>query len=226
MQHRWTRTLVRSAAAAALVVPALTIPSAARAQVLTFQQASCSAGNAATLGPLYQEAGFALAAGPRLVTWCADSPNYAGPAAWLGANIIMLAPGDPPRAKLYREVGPTAFSIESIDLAHLASGPMPALSVTFYGILVGGGQVTQTFEIAAQSGPATFQTFTFDPAFTNLDNVYFESPGAQGYQFTNIRIGDGGVTTTPEPMTAALTATGLLAVAAAARRRRALTAAA
>ena len=221
-----THTLRRHARALAglAATVALAAPAAAGAQAtMTFQPAACAAGTAATLGDSYAEAGFRLTATPRLVTWCADSPHHAGPGAYIGADIINLAPGlaGPLDGKLYRETGPAAFRVHSIDLAQLVSGMLPAQTITFTGRQVGGAVVTQSFELAAQAGQAAFQTFTFDAQlFTNLETLYFPAPGFQGYQFTDIVLGESVVSTAPEPSTTVLAATGVLAAGLVARRRR------
>jgi hypothetical protein len=112
----------------------------------------------------------------------------------------------------------------SIDLANLVAAPLPEESITFVGRLVGGGVVTQTFQLAAQTGAPFFRRFQFDPAFTNLETLFFQPPGFQGYQFTNVTFasdgGPGGVNIAPEPATVALTATGVGLLAFVARRRR------
>ena len=62
----------------------------------------------------------------------------------------------------------------------------------------------------------------FDAAFANVETLFFQAPGFQGYQLTNVTIDDGGaggVNVAPEPGTVALTASGGALLALVLRRR-------
>ena len=116
-------------------------------------------------------------------------------------------------------LGGTGFTLASIDLSKLRASNASA-TVVFTGFFVGGGSTTQTFT-TSQFG---FQTFTFDPSFTNLDHVDF---GVQVlfrfFQFDNVEVSVSRAAAVPEPMTILLLGRGLAGVAGTVRSRRRLT---
>jgi hypothetical protein len=117
---------------------------------------------------------------------------------YAGANA--LAAFAPATITLTQDNG-NPFSLLSIDLArNFAFDPAPM--VTFTGIQVGGGTVTETIQ-QSQFPPAGFpQTFTtFDlTGFTNLVSVSWDQPAFGPtiglHQFTNIVLQTAAV---PEP---------------------------
>jgi hypothetical protein len=114
--------------------------------------------------------------------------------------------------------GGAAFSLTSIDLSHFMRGSngVPVV-VTFTGNYVGGGTTVQSFTVTIFG----FQTFNFDPSFTNLSSVEFGPTSARPfYQFDNVVVNQS-LTAVPEPTTMALLGAGLVGVAAKVRRRSA-----
>jgi hypothetical protein len=177
---------------------------------MTFGPIACSGSGFNRITTPYTESGFSLATpGPGgFVTWCSGNPSYAGNNLWIsdgGTNALLTQNGGGP------------FSIQSIDLAHLESGTFGPQSFTFTGNLFGGGTVSQTFTIGAQSGSPTFSEFVFGPGWTNLSSVTFASQNSTYYQFSDVVL--GAPIGAPEPATMTLLATGLVGLFGVARRR-------
>lgn len=184
-------------------------PAVASAQAtMTFAPVACSGNQGISVGPTYTEAGFNITA-PDLATWCTGAAHYAG------SNLFMNFANT---TGVLTKVGGSTFSINSIDLAHVYAGSYGAQSYTFTGNVFGGGQVFDTFTIAAQSGTPVFQTFNFSAGFTNLTSVDLASQDPNYYQYSNIKL--DAVTATPEPASMMLVATGLLGVFGVARRKQ------
>lgn len=184
-------------------------PAVASAQAtMTFVPATCPGNGGISVGPSYTEAGFNITSAD-LATWCTSATHYAGP------NMFLDSPGT---TGSLTKVGGSTFSINSIDLAHVYSGSYGAQSYTFTGNVFGGGQVFDTFTIAAQNGTPVFQTFNFSAGFTNLTSVDLASQDPNYYQYSNIKL--DAVTATPEPASMMLVATGLLGVFGVARRKQ------
>ena len=148
-------------------------------------------------------------------TPCSGNASYAG-----ATTLFANRNGSP---TVLHDLSDAPFSISSIELAQFLSGTQPAQVVTFTGTLVGGATVMQSFTIPTGSGSPTLATFTFLPTFANLRTLQFSAQGPQSYQFyqfTNLRLNQVAVTTTPEPGTWALLGTGLMALGGVARRKR------
>jgi len=168
-------------------------------------------------GSPYTESGFQIAvpAPAQTVSWCAASPNFAGPALWI--NIFGAA------GATLRAVDNSPFSIASIDLANLFASAGGNGPLTFTAHVAGGGTLTQTFAFGMLgTAPPVFSTFSFGAAFTNLVSLDLPSQGnasntIPSYQLTNVRL--NASTVTPEPATWLLVATGLVGVAGFAKRR-------
>jgi hypothetical protein len=130
-----------------------------------------------------------------------NNPFFAGAnalAAFSPATITLTQTnGDP-------------FALLSIDLArNFAFDPAP--TVTYTGMLRGGGTVTDTFTVTTPPPPSppAFQTFAFT-GFNNVTSVSWDQPMASEglHQFTDITLSTP--TSVPEPSSLALAGFGTL----------------
>ena len=204
------------------LVTLVSLPDVARSDiVLTFSPlpvfCAFNSGGWESNGSPYKESGFEIdVPAPALPgSWCPESPNFAGPALFIG---IFQAGGATLRA-----IDNSPFSIASIDLANLLASVGGSGPLTFTGHVAVGGTVTQTFAFdMLGTAPPVFSTFSFGAAFSNLISLDLPSQGdissaIPSYQLTNVRL--NASTVTPEPATWLLVATGLVGVAGFARRR-------
>ena len=208
--------------AVARTVPALAlVASAASAQTtLTFNALTATdMSGVRYVNNCYVESGVritvvGLACGTEaaLATWTPDNPLYytGSPALYnnLGASVDFMADGG------------GALSLTSIDLAPLLGGFGNATTVSFMGTMVGGGSMTQTFNVPGMT--TALSTYAFGAGWTNLSGfrMTVTGPTFEPYvQFDNVRLSVGPTSTVPEPSTVALVASGLLALGAVARRR-------
>jgi len=137
----------------------------------------------------------------------AHGPNSSFYAGAIGLAAFAPATSPPDNVIELTQTNGQPFSLLSIDLArNFAFDPAP--TVTFTGMINGGGTVTETFTVTTPVGDAVFQPFQFSPGFTNLVSVTWGQPEvADGLnQFTDILLQTGPV---PEPSTLALMACGL-----------------
>jgi hypothetical protein len=156
--------------------------------------------------------GLACGTEAALATWTPQNPLYytGSPALYnnLGAAVdFMPVAGGP-------------LSLTSIDLAPLLGGFGNPTTVMFTGTMVGGGTMSQTFNVPGMTTSLT--TFSFASGWTNLSEfrMTVTGPSFEPYvQFDNVRLSLSPVSTVPEPTTVALVATGLLALGAVAHRR-------
>lgn len=187
-------------------------PSVARADVITFDDLErIGAGffpmNSYTHGSFTFTSINNPAASDAFYTAEMSNPtSYAGSAGLflghIGDNARLSAAGTP-------------FSLTSIDMSRLHDYETGPVTVTFTGFLVGGGTVIQSFTFS-QFG---FQTFTFDPSFTNLAYVEFGPQNHAFFQIDNVVLNQSSQTPIPEPMTLVLLGTGLAGVACKVRKR-------
>ena len=195
----------------------LAAPRVARADtILTFGPVVCTGTSLLRGTPAspYTESGFQIASPIQTFSWCPSSPNFG---AWalavngFGGTATLSAVDNSP------------FSISSIDLASIFAGAATPGPLTFTGHVVGGGVVTQTFNVAFGGAPPLFSTFTFSPAFSSLVSLDLAPNGHSDltgtpYQFSNIRLNATSVA--PEPATLLLVGSGLFGMGLVATRRR------
>lgn len=162
----------------------------------------------------YASAGFVLSnkgtSGYLASTWDSSSLFYTGSVALFnndfGGGENRLARADGGLFQLH------AISLTSLYLNVFGDAADYPVSVTFNGSLADGGNVSQTFLLADNSG---MQSVSFDAGFTNLTSVSWSNDG-NFHQYDNIN-----VTAVPEPSGIALSLAGLLAIAGIQHRRRA-----
>lgn len=191
----------------AALAAALAAAPAGAQTTLTFTDVAC-AGAGETSLLQYEAMGFRLTSNPTgFRASCPGDAYYPGSAA-----LRIAASGA--TASLGSTSG-AAFSATSIDLGSLFA--FASSEITFTGILVGGGTVTQTFRLAGNTGDNALATFTFSPAFANLRQLDFGAQVTPFYQFDNVVL---NASTVPEPSTGVLLGSGLLVVAGAMARRK------
>jgi hypothetical protein len=186
-----------------LVLALLLTAGSALADVSTISFASLSQpgnGMIAAGGSVTQD-GFTFSS--QLATfdvWGASSPNLPG---LLPANTSLFEFFAFSKTTLTD--GGAAFTLNSIDLAPVIAGGSGTFTVTFTGTHPDSSTVSQTFTVNDGTPPG-LQTFDFS-GFSNLTNVTF-TQGTNGgffaeqetaYQFDNVSVANGSVSTTPEP---------------------------
>ena len=162
---------------------------------------------------------FTTSLAGQFVSWGTDTFWNADPdgaTVWTDANFALMQKTDD-----------SAFSIHSIDIADQFNGlrldgsvaDFGPETVTFLGLIPGGGTVRQDFTISGLPG---ITTFDFDARFGNVVGVHWGWNGdgrpSNRVQLDNIVVGDP--ITVPEPGTWALMLGGVAMAGAMVRRRR------
>ena len=208
----------RSAGGSSLLVAVLLLaaPQAhAQAVVIDFESLACSGTSAQAFAGPYLANGFAFASSVNnpstFANWCTGNSNFAGSTAMFqnfsGATTTLT------------KVGGGAFALNSIKLANVGFNTGVGQSITFTGWLANSTQIFQTFVLASNSGTAPVLTqFQFNSAFQDVVAVSW-AQASPFHQFDDVSL---NLTAVPEPMTAGLLASGLVAMAGAqlVRRRR------
>jgi hypothetical protein len=175
---------------AVLSLAAALVSTSAMADVITFDGVGPGVGSHAVPSP-YQELNYSISAPNGLYYLGFGDPRYAGENNLFDNNYqdtttLTTIDGRP-------------FAIQSIDLAEMYLGARPATEpTTFTGTLVGGGTVTQTFDVSN----ASFQTYLFSGGFSGLTSLSWTAT-TETPQFANIN-----VSTVPEPATWAMMLVG------------------
>ncbi len=178
-----------------MMVAVLVAPNVARAAIIDFESLEHSDGLNGFHGTSYTEDGFmiTLISGGQLTTFPTNGERFSG-------STAMHNNGDGGITKLTREDG-GPFDLFAIDLAEL-DGDFQ-VTVTFDGVLSGGGLVDQTFTFVFDGIPFGPQNFLFSPAFKNLAEVTWVQ-SFPFHQFDNIN-----ASLVPLPAALPLMGTGL-----------------
>ena len=178
------------------LLAAAVVSTAASAQslvVIDFESLTASNNGVNYVGDTYSEDGFeltSLSPGVGLAAFGVFESRFTGSTSFFddtADGVIRL-----------REIGDASFDLLSINLASL-NGNVP-LEVTFFGTMIGGGTVSQTFTL--DGSPLVQQTFNFT-GFSNLTKVEW-TQAPPYHQFDNIVIN-----VVPEPDVWLLVGTGI-----------------
>ena len=141
-------------------------------------------------------------------------PRFTGTAALLNNNIFGIT--------TIAQTNGSPFDLFSARVSpfNVLATPLP---LVFEGFFASGGTVTQSF--AYTTSPGTLATYTFGPQFADLVSVQYRVGGfGPGAVDDVAQVSDFVVsspTTTPEPGSITLFASGLIVLAPFVRRRRA-----
>jgi hypothetical protein len=189
-----------------LAILALCLCSAlsARAGTITFNTLPQPGPNTTFVGFNYTEIGFTFSSLGGLLTPNTGSGDYTGTGTLIsgGGPINLVAAVASP------------FNVTSIDVSELNRGFFP-ITMTFTGLLQGGGTVTQTFVTNGVFGLDTFNL----TGFTNLSSLAINSAGGATFQIDNVNV-SSSTAPVPEPTTMLLLGTGLVGITAKVRKRR------
>lgn len=181
--------------ASAVIVAMSTFSAAANATIMTFDSLE-QAGTGYQFMPSYSENGFTLSAASLLSARQGNTGWYFGSASLFNnySNGVTTLTKD----------GGGTFSINSIDLAPVATSYGGGAMVSFIGSMLGGGTVNASFTL---NDTFTFQTFAFN-GFSNLSSVSWTQTHPY-HQFDNIALDVRAVSPVPEPETYAMLLAGL-----------------
>jgi hypothetical protein len=161
----------------------------AQAIVLDFESLAVNDNNFHLHGNTYTEDGFTISsAGTQLVTWGTQTSLSPGSTALFdnaGFQSVTLS-----------QVGGSAFTLSSIDLADVYNSPTQ-VTVNFIGTRADSSTVSQSFTTDSILG---LETFAFSN-FTNLVSVNWQNNSSNWNQFDNIVINGAPTAAVPEPFT-------------------------
>jgi hypothetical protein len=193
-----------------LFASAFGLTTSAMADVITFSGVGPGEGSHPVNSP-YQELNYSISAPHGLYYLGYGDPRYAGKNNLFDSNYHDVTTLSTTNGK--------SFSIQSIDLALMWLDSWPEHEfTTFTGKLVGGGTVTQTFDVNDPDLNQAFQTYLFDQSFTNLESVSWTTVDTPTPQFANINV-TMGISAVPEPSTWAMMILGFAGVGFMAYRR-------
>jgi hypothetical protein len=187
---------------AILSLAAAFVSTSAMADVITFDGVGPGVGSHPVSSP-YQELNYSISAPSGLYYLGYGDPRYAGENNLFDSNYQDTT--------TLTTINGRPFAIQSIDLAEMYLGSQPSTEpTTFIGTLVGGGTVTQTFDVSNTS----FQTYLFGGSFSGLTSVSWTAT-TETPQFANIN-----VSAVPEPSTWAMLLLGFTGIGFMAYRRK------
>jgi hypothetical protein len=189
----------------------------AEALVINFSPLAQAGAGFNSIGDTYSQDGFTFTGSAQpegsafnyLGTWGSSDPDH--PIG--GSNTTSLMP-------YYQDtlftITPNSgtFDLKSVDLAQWGFDQLlfaPSFSVTFDGVVNGGGLVSQTFSVSNLAGSPVLSTYAFS-GFTNLTQVsVVEGTYDLGtaWQLDNLCVGSG-TCATPLPSTWAMLIAGFV----------------
>ncbi|HET7408804.1 MAG TPA: hypothetical protein VFJ13_01260 [Paracoccaceae bacterium] len=179
-----------------------------QATVIDFESLARATDIRHSVGSTYSEDGFTLTQDPihfrQFSIFGTLDPRYPGSTALFNNQIGNLT--------RLTQVGGGLFSVDSIELAELGGDDF--LTVTFEGLLHGGGMVSQSFDLDASFG---LELFEFNDSFTNLVSLEWLQ-GDTPHQFDNITVSSTSVIPLPGTLPMLLGALALLTPLALRRR--------
>ncbi len=178
----------------------------AHAATMTFEPLAQAGTSFQAVGSSYSEAGFTVTSASANGMYSAQTGNVGG---YFGSTSLFENSFS--GAVTLTESGGSAFALNSIDLAPVATFWPAGATVTFSGALNGGGTVSQSFTL---DNTYIFQTFFFT-GFSNLLSVSWTQDFPY-HQFDNIVLNSAAV---PEPGALALVALALVGMAALRRKQ-------
>jgi len=171
----------------------------AAALVINFAPLTQPAGGFNSIGDTYSQDGFTFTGSAQplgsafnyLGTWGSSDPDH--PVG--GSNTTSLMPFNE-QTLFTMTPNSGTFDLKSVDLAQWGFDQLlfaPSFSVTFNGVVNGGGLVSQTFSVSNLAGSPVLSTYAFS-GFTNLTQVsVLEGTYDLGtaWQLDNLCVGSG-----------------------------------
>ncbi len=192
----------------------------ASADTISFGSLSQAGSTYASEGGSYSQDGFTLSSqSSAFYIWEASSPNLPGTNTADTSLFEFYA-----YSTTTLSHGGSEFSLDSIDLAPLIAGGSGTFTVTFTGTFADLSTVSQTVTVG-DGTPPELQTFDLT-GFDNVESVtftqgtnsgFFETQDT-GYQFDNLVVSAGAVST-PEPSSVPFVSISLLGLIAVSIKR-------